>query len=129
MTKMKTTLLNLTFAAATIVGMASTGAVAQTAEPTFTGDPDVYKVIFEDANFRVIEAVRKKGVHDKAHGHPVPSVVYNLTDCKTKQYAADGKTMERDSKAGTATAVPVIASHSAENTGNADCKQIFVEKK
>jgi hypothetical protein len=24
---------------------------------------------------------------------------------------------------------PVIASHSAENTGTADCKQIFVEKK
>jgi hypothetical protein len=27
------------------------------------------------------------------------------------------------------TAVPVIASHSAENTGSADCKKIFVEKK
>jgi len=52
-----------------IVGMASTTAVAQTAEPTYKGDPAVYKVIFEDANFRVIEAIRKKGVHDKAHGH------------------------------------------------------------
>ena len=89
--EMKTTLLKLTFAAAMMIGMASTGAVAQTAEPTFKGDPDVYKVIFEDANFRVIEANRKKGVHDKAHGHPVPSIVYSLTDCKTKQYAADGK--------------------------------------
>ncbi len=88
--------------------------MGQAAEPTFKGDPDVYKVIFEDANFRVIEANRKKGVHDKAHGHPVPSVVYNVTDCKTKQYAADGKTMERRSKAGTVTAVPVIATHSAE---------------
>jgi len=115
--------------AAIAVGLISTSASAQTAEPTYKGDPSVYKVIFEDANFRVIEATRKKGVHDKAHGHPVPSVVYNVTDCKTKQYAADGKTMERESKAGTVTAVPVIASHSAENTGTADCKQIFVEKK
>jgi hypothetical protein len=32
----------------------------------------VCKVIFEDTNFRVIEATRKKGIHDKAHGHPVP---------------------------------------------------------
>lgn len=126
---MKTTLLKLTFGAALMVGAASTGVMGQAAEPTFKGDPDVYKVIFEDANFRVIEANRKKGVHDKAHGHPVPSVVYNVTDCKTKQYAADGKTMERESKAGTVTAVPVIATHSAENTGSADCKQIFVEKK
>jgi hypothetical protein len=127
--EMKTTLLNLTFAAATIIGMASTGAVAQSAEPSFKGDPDVYKVIFEDANFRVIEAVRKKGVHDKAHGHPVASIVYSVTDCKTKQYAADGKTTEGETKAGSARAVPVIASHSAENIGNADCKQVFVEKK
>ena len=91
---MKTTQLKMLFGAAMMVGMASTGAVAQTAEPTYKGDPDVYKVIFEDANFRVIEANRKKGVHDKAHGHPVASAVYYVTDCKNKQYAADGKTTE-----------------------------------
>ena len=126
---MKTTLRKLTFAAAMMVGTASSGAVGQTAEPTYKGDPDVYKVIFEDANFRVIEANRKKGVHDKAHGHPVPSIVYSVTDCKTKQYAADGKTTEGETKAGSARAVPVTASHSAENIGSADCKQIFVERK
>ena len=102
---------------------------AQTVEPTFKGDPTVYKVIFEDANFRVIEAIRKKGVHDKPHSHPLPSVVYNLTDCKTKLYAADGKTVENAGKAGAASAVPVTASHSAENIGDADCKQVFVERK
>ena len=126
---MNTSLLKMTFAAAMMVGAASTAVMGQTAEPSYKGDPDVYKVIFEDANFRVIEANRKKGVHDKAHGHPVPSIVYSLTDCKTKQYAADGKTTEGETKAGSARAVPVIGSHSAENTGSADCKQIFVEKK
>jgi hypothetical protein len=115
--------------AAMMIGVAQTSATAQTAEPTFKGDPDVYKVIFEDANFRVIEATRKKGVKDKAHGHPVASVVYNVTDCTTKQHAADGKVTESTSKAGTSRAVPIIGSHSAENTGSADCKQIFVEKK
>jgi hypothetical protein len=125
---MKIMKIGMLLGAAVIVGAASS-AVAQTAEPTFKGDPSVYKVIFEDANFRVIEVNRKKGVHDKAHGHPVPSVVYNVTDCKTKQYAADGKTTESDSKAGTSNAVPIIASHSAENIGTADCKQVFVEKK
>ncbi len=114
---------------AIMVGMSSSGAVAQTAEPTYKGDPDVYKVIFEDANFRVIEATRKKGVHDKMHGHPVASVVYNVTDCPTKLYLADGKTVVAGGKAGTVQSVPVIASHSAENTGDAECKQIFVEKK
>ena len=53
----------------------------------------------------------------------------SLMDCKTKLYAADEKTPEGETKAGSARAVSVVASHSAENTGNADCKQIFVEKK
>ena len=112
-----------------IVGMASTGAVAQTAEPTYKGDPSVYKVIFEDANFRVIEANRKAGVKDKAHGHPAPSIVYNVNDCKTKLTDADGKTRESVTKAGTANAVPITASHTAENIATTDCKQVFVEKK
>jgi len=77
----------------------------------------------------VIATTRKKGVHDKEHGHPVPSVVYNITDCTTKTYTPDGKTSEVARKAGSASAVPVIPSHSAENIGSADCQQIFVERK
>jgi hypothetical protein len=126
---MKNAPIKMIFGAAMIVGMASTGAVAQTVEPTYKADPSVYKVIFEDANFRVIEGVRKPGVHDKAHSHPVASVIYNVTDCKTKTYAADGKTAENEGKAGTARGNPVIESHSAENIGTSDCKQVFVEKK
>lgn len=113
-----------------LFGIMSPAAIAQTAPPTYQGDPDVYKVIFEDQNFRVIAVNRKKGVHDKAHGHPLPSIVYNVTDCTTKQYGPDGKTTgEVTAKAGTARAVPVIASHTAENTGAADCQQLFVERK
>ena len=92
---MKKLRIGMHLSAALIVGTASS-AVAQTAEPTYKGDPSVYKVIFEDANFRVIEGIRKKGVHDKVHSHPVPFVVYSVTDCKTKLYAADGKTTELD---------------------------------
>jgi hypothetical protein len=125
----KITQLKMAFGVAMTFGMASTGAVAQTAAPSYKGDPDVYKVIFEDANFRVIEANRKRGVHDKVHGHPVASIIYFVTDCTSKTYAADGKVTEGTGKAGTARAVPVVASHSAENTGTADCKQVFVEKK
>ena len=126
---MKSSQLKTVFGAAMILGLASTGAIAQTAEPTFKGDPSVYKVIFEDANFRVIEANRPAGVKDKAHGHPLPSIVYNVTDCKVKLVAADGKTRESITKAGTAAAVPIIGSHTAENIDKTPCKQLFVEKK
>jgi hypothetical protein len=40
---------------------------AQAPEPSYKADPSVYKIIFEDANFRVIEVNRGKGDH-KAHG-------------------------------------------------------------
>lgn len=116
-------------AAIALASLGVTVAFAQSAPPTYQGDPDVYKVIFEDQNFRVIATNRKKGVHDKVHGHPVPAVVYHITDCTTKLYSADGKTTENISKAGTASAVPVITSHSAENIGPSDCQQIFVERK
>jgi hypothetical protein len=53
----------------------------------------------------------------------------NVTDCKTRLYSADGKTTEREAKAGTVQPGVVVGSHSAENTGDAACQQIFVEKK
>jgi hypothetical protein len=126
---MKTSQLKTAFGAAMILGLAASAAIAQTAEPTYKGDPSVYKVIFEDANFRVIEANRKAGVKDKAHGHPVPSIVYNVTDCNAKLIDADGKIREVPGKAGTVNAVPIIVSHTAENNTTTDCKQIFIEKK
>jgi hypothetical protein len=63
--KEDTMVRKLTFAALiTVAGLylPSSAALAQTASPpTYQGDPDVYKVIFEDQNFRVIASTRKKG--------------------------------------------------------------------
>ena len=117
---------------AIVAAMAFAGSIiaaqAQSAEPTYKGDPSVYKIIFEDANFRVVESVRKPGVHDKAHSHPA-SVRYSVNGCKTKLHMPDATTREFVSEAGKAYAVPEISSHSAENIGTDDCKEIFVEKK
>jgi hypothetical protein len=115
-----------------LVSLASSPAMAQNAPPSYQGDPDVYKVIFEDQNFRVIDSIRKKGVHDKVHSHPVPSIVYHITDCTTMLYGPDGKALgasPTNGKAGTSFAVPIIPAHSAENVGPEDCHQIFVERK
>jgi hypothetical protein len=117
------------FFTAVLLGLGSSASVAQTAEPSYKADPDTYKVIFEDANYRVIEANHKKGVRDKAHSHPVPFVAINLTECKNRLYGADGKSVDNVGKAGGVQVIQPIPSHSAENIGDADCKQIFVEKK
>jgi hypothetical protein len=119
----------LTLSVTALLFVTASAAIAQNAPPTFQGDPDVYKVIFEDQNFRVIAATWKKGVHDKAHSHPVPSVIYALNDCLIRIHAPDGKTRDITDKAGTAMAVPITPSHTAENVGASDCQAIFVERK
>jgi hypothetical protein len=106
----------------------TSGAFAQSADPSYKADPDVYKIIYEDANLRVIESIRKAGVTDKLHSHPAASVVYALTDCKTKQ-TTEGKSAETDTKAGAIRSLPPIPAHTAENTGPNDCKQLFIERK
>ena len=114
-----------------IVGLfaAVSATAAQESPPTYQGDPDTYKVIFEDQNFRVIAATWKKGTTDKPHSHPVPFVVYPLTDCTIRLHNADGSTRESPSKAGTVFAGPIAASHTAENISSSDCQAIFVERK
>jgi hypothetical protein len=119
----------IALAAGTLMGLVGSASVAQTVEPTYRADADTYKVIAEDANFRVIEGTHKMGARDNGHSHPVAFVVINLTDCKMKLYGADGKTGQNVGKAGAVQIMAPIPSHSAEDIGDADCKQIFVEKK
>ncbi len=107
----------------------TSAAYAENPAPSFQADPDVYKVIFEDANFRVIAATWKKGSSDKPHSHPVPFIVYALDDCTIRVHNPDGSTRELTPKAGTAFAGPLTVSHSAENTGTTDCHALFVERK
>jgi hypothetical protein len=111
-------------------GLGSLAARAQDAKPTYEGAPDTYKVIFENQDFRVIEATWKAGATDKPHTHPVPSVIYNVTGCTLKLHSADGKVREATAVQGTANAVPLITQpHTAENIGPTDCRAIIVERK
>lgn len=104
-------------------------AAAQDSPPSYQADPSVYKVIFEDQNFRVIAATWKKGETDKPHSHPLPFVVYALGDCAVRVHNPDGTSREIKNKAGTAFAGPITSSHTAENLGESDCQAIFVERK
>jgi hypothetical protein len=110
------------------IATASTAA-AQNAPPTYQGDPDVYKLIFEDQNFRVIAATWKKGATDKAHSHPAPFIAYALDDCTLRIHNPDGSTRDLTNKAGAANTGVTTPSHTAENVSPNDCHAIFVERK
>jgi hypothetical protein len=104
-------------------------ASAQSAPPSYTASPEVYKLISENNEFRVILASWKPGQGDVSHSHAGSLVAYNLTDCKLRLTAADGTSREAGGKRGEANFVPMIASHMAKNIGTAKCQVLIVERK
>jgi len=102
---------------------------AQEVAPSYKAAPDVYQLISENDQFRVIMATWKPGQRDVWHSHAGAAASYRLTDCKATAYTPDGKTQSREAKRGEVLYNPVIASHSVENTGTADCQVLIIERK
>jgi hypothetical protein len=95
---------------------------------SYVASPDIYKIIAEGNNTRVILATWKPGQRDAWHSHP-PAAVYCLTDCEAgRLYSPDGQFIEGPIRAGQAEIHPKVHSHSFENRSNADCRILFVEQ-
>ena len=103
-------------------------AVAQDAPPTYVGAPGVYTLILDTEKFRVIRAVWRPGQLDAPHSHPIPSVVFPLTDCTIKLTSAEG-TRIIHTKAGHPVEVPVTFGHTAQNITHHTCAAVFFERK
>ncbi len=88
---------------------------------------DSHRVIFENDRVRVLAVDIKPGQIAPMHSHP-DSVSYYLTDGKLKITLPDGKTMERNPKAGAA-GWSDATTHEAQNIGTADFQQVQVELK
>jgi hypothetical protein len=102
---------------------------AQDAPPTYVGDPGVYKLIFDSDKFRVIRAVWRPGRSDAPHSHPIPSVVFPLTNCTIKLTSADGTTRIVNTRVGRPTEAPVTFGHTAQNITHHTCAAVFFERK
>ena len=102
---------------------------SQAAPRSFAASPDVYKVIAEDEQYRVIAVTWKPGQRDSWHSHGAPVAAYNLTDCNTRLHTPDGKSVDNNTKAGDARVRAQAPSHSIENIGKAECKLILFEPK
>ncbi|MGA2629844.1 MAG: cupin domain-containing protein [Terriglobia bacterium] len=84
-------------------------------------------VVLDNAQVRVIRVVLKPGDKLEMHSHPA-HIVYSLTEGKAKYTSADGKTEERDVKAGQAVWSDG-ATHSTENVGTTESRALVVELK
>jgi quercetin dioxygenase-like cupin family protein len=113
--------------AATLLGTTA-AALAQSVPHSLVASPDIYKVIAENDQYRVIEVTWKPGQRDQFHSHPASAVYYPM-NCTVRGHLPSGASADRTVKAGTANVQGPIPSHSVENTGQADCKMIMFEPK
>lgn len=106
---------------------AAAPALADEAPRSYVASPDVYKVVAENNQTRVILATWKPGQRDNWHSHPATGV-YFVTDCQTRIHTPDGKSTDGNPRAGGAVVQAPIPSHSFENRGSAECRMIIVEQ-
>lgn len=96
---------------------------------SLVASPDIYKVIAEDARYRVIEVTWAPGQRDVQHSHPAAGVYYPM-DCSLRQFGPDGAALgQRDIPAGSAAVQGPLPSHSVQNVGTKPCKLIMFEPK
>ncbi len=122
---MRNTLAIAALAAALGVGT-TLHAQAQELPRSFVASPDVYKVIAQDAQFKVIAVTWKPGQKDVLHSHPA-NAVYYLTDCSLRMHAPNGTYRDAHPRAGNALVQQPIAGHFLENIGAADCRLVMFE--
>ena len=89
--------------------------------------PDKYKVLLENERVRVLEYRAKAGDKTPMHSHPA-YLVHSLSSGKAKFTSPDGKTTERDLKAGQVT-WNEGETHASENAGSTEAHVILVELK
>lgn len=103
--------------------------LAQVAPLSFTTSSDIYKVVAENGQYRIIEVTWKRGQRDQFHSHPAGGLFYYVTDCSLRLHNPNGTNADVVHSAGDAGVAPSIASHSVENVGKSDCKALLFEPK
>jgi quercetin dioxygenase-like cupin family protein len=108
-------------------GLALLVSVSAGAQDVVQVGGDTHKVLLDNAQVRVLAVKIKAGEKVPMHSHPA-SVSYYLSDGKLRITLADGKTVEREPKAGAAAwSEPVT--HAVENIGTSDFTQVQIELK
>jgi hypothetical protein len=102
---------------------------AQATPRSYAASPDVYKVIAENEQYRIIEATWKPGHRDAWHSHGSIVASYSLTGCTSRLHTPDGKVTDNTARAGGAAFRTHAPSHSFENIGKTECKAILFEPK
>jgi beta-alanine degradation protein BauB len=89
--------------------------------------PGTHRILLENAQVRVLDVQVKPGEKVAMHSHSA-GILYYLSDAKLKITYPDGKTEEREVKAGTAVWSEAVT-HAAENVGATELHEVQAELK
>lgn len=133
MTSEKTKILSAVGGAclALVVGLMGSPVLAEDAPPSNVASPDVYKILAETEQWRVVRATWQPGQEDTFHMHEADRVSVFETDCELEFTMPDGKTRigkPKGGKVNARTGKPVAA-HKAKNVGDKVCSIVIVELK
>jgi quercetin dioxygenase-like cupin family protein len=91
-------------------------------------EPELYKVLLDNEQVRVIDYHLDKGQKEPMHNHATPAVVYWFTDASLLNTLPDGKSKQLSGKAGEAI-WRGPATHTTENVGDSEVHALVVECK
>lgn len=90
--------------------------------------PQMYRVIFENNQFRVIDYHLPPGRTEPMHSHPNGVLVYAFSDAKMRATSVEGKSSESVSRAGDVVWRDPVT-HRGENIGTTEAHSLLVEPK
>ena len=124
-------LRNVAVLAGSLAFLGALPAIAEDAPAAASASPEVYKIIGENEQWRVLEATWEPGQEDEFHSHPADRVSLIQTDCRLQFTLPDGSTSVREPRAGAVTVRTgkPMASHKAKNVGDSVCVIRIVELK
>ena len=108
-------------------GGAALASRVPTAQDSVQQSPELYRVLLDNDEVRVLEDPLKPGEKEPLHAHP-DGVVYGFNDSKIRVTSADGKVTESAGKAGDVFWRKSVT-HALENVGETDVHSLAVEIK
>jgi len=122
---------NIALIASGLCILGATNGLAEDAPNAAEASPEVYKIIGENEQWRVLEATWQPGQEDEFHSHPADRVSLIQTDCHLQFTMPDGSTRESEPRAGgvTVRTGKPMPSHKAKNVGDTVCVIRLVELK
>jgi len=113
------------------LALGATSALAGNAPVASEASPQVYKVIAENDEWRVLEGTWQPGQEDNFHSHTADRVSIFPMDCDLRLTKPDGTFKDVHPKAGKAKVRTgkAVSSHKAKNIGSKACTLMIVELK